>query len=79
MQNEMWLQKDNDYVSNAMKIRFYPAAVKRGQGSKLYEYNDKEYLDISAGWAVANIRYGNSKMAQALKGQYETLSFSSNI
>lgn len=79
MQNEMWLKKDNDYVSNALKIRFYPVAVKRAKGSKMYDYNDKEYLDISAGWAVANIGYGNEKMAQALKDQYETLSFSTNI
>src|SRR5699024_5791029 len=46
---------------------------------KLYDYDGKEYIDISAGWAVANIGYGNEKMAKALKEQYETLSFSANI
>src|SRR5690625_2983485 len=79
MQNEMWLKKDNDYVSNALKIRFYPVAIKRAKGAKMYDYNDKEYLDISAGWEVANIGYGHKKMSHALKDQYETLSFSTNI
>jgi len=75
----MWLEKDHQYVSDALKIRFYPLAVKSGKGTILRDYEDKEYLDISAGWAVANIGYGHEKMAAALKEQYETLSFSSNI
>ncbi|GAB3790751.1 aspartate aminotransferase family protein [Virgibacillus kimchii] len=78
-QNRAWLEKDNQYVSNALKIRFYPMAAKSGKGSKIYDYDGKEYLDISAGWAVANIGYGNEKMAEVLKEQYETLSFSTNI
>lgn len=79
MVNAKWLQKDEQYVADSLKIRFFPLALKAGKGSTLIDYNDKQYLDISAGWAVANIGYGNEKMAKALKDQYETLSFSSNI
>lgn len=76
---DSWVKKDDQYVSNALKIRFYPMAVKSAKGTNLYDYDEKEYLDISAGWAVANIGYGNEKMSQVLKEQYETLSFSTNI
>lgn len=78
-QNESLLKKDGQYVSDALKIRFYPIALKSGKGSILKDYDNKEYLDISAGWAVANIGYGHKKMASAIKEQYETLSFASNI
>ena len=78
-QADFWLEKDERYVSNSMKIRFYPMVTKSAKGTRLMDHNGKEYLDISAGWAVANIGYGHEKMANALKEQYETLSFSSDI
>ena len=77
--NSSWLQKDDQYVADSLKIRFYPVAIREGKGSKVIDYDGREYLDISAGWAVANIGYGNEKMANALKEQYEKLSFSTNI
>lgn len=78
-QTEKWLEKDRQYVSDALKIRFYPLAVKSGKGVVLRDFENNEYIDISAGWAVANIGYGHEKMASALQEQYKTLSFSSNI
>src|SRR5690625_4827953 len=79
MTNQNWLAKDSTFVADALKIRFYPIAIKGGKGVRLIDYHGKEYLDLSAGWAVANIGYGHPKMAQSLKQQYETLSFSTNI
>ncbi|PXW88109.1 aminotransferase class III [Pseudogracilibacillus auburnensis] len=79
MQNDKWLQKDDQYVADSLKIRFYPVAIQEGKGSKVVDFDGREFLDISAGWAVANIGYGNEKMAKRLKEQYEKLSFSSNI
>lgn len=79
MKNQRLLERDQKFVADSLKIRFYPIAIKEGKGSMLVDYNGKEYLDISAGWAVANIGYGNKKMAQAIKEQYEQMSFASSV
>lgn len=79
MKNQRLLERDQKFVADSLKIRFYPIAIKEGKGSMLVDYNGKEYLDISAGWAVANIGYGNKKMAQGIKEQYEQMSFASSV
>lgn len=79
MNNQRLLERDQKFVADSLKIRFYPIAIKEGKGSTLVDYNGKEYLDISAGWAVANIGYGNKKMAHAIKEQYEQMSFASSV
>lgn len=79
MSNNQLLERDKKFVADSLKIRFYPIAIKEGKGSTLIDYDGKEYLDISAGWAVANIGYGNEKMADAIKKQYDQMSFASSV
>lgn len=74
-----WYKRDENTVSDSMKVRFYPLVLEEGKGVHLYDCDGNEYLDISAGWGVASIGYGNERMADALKKQYESLSFSTNI
>src|SRR5699024_11801947 len=78
--NELKLLKnDENLISNALKIRFFPITIKSAKGTKVYDYNDKEYIDLTAGWAVSNIGYGNEKVADKIKEQYNKLSFTTQI
>lgn len=73
------LKKDTTNISNALKVRFNPIMIKSAKGLIIKDHNDKEYLDLTAGWAVASIGYGDSRVANKLAAQYEKLSFTSQL
>ncbi|MEC5423232.1 aspartate aminotransferase family protein [Virgibacillus sp. C22-A2] len=79
MNSEELLQADSKIISNALKIRFYPITVKAAKGTKIIDHQDKEYLDLTAGWAVANTGYGDKRVADKLQEQYEALSFTTQL
>ena len=79
MNQDTLLSAENKVISNALKIRFYPIAVASAFGSRLTDEAGVSYLDLSAGWAVAGIGYSHPRIAQKLKQQYETLSFTSQL
>lgn len=74
-----FLNTEDQVIANSLKIRFYPISVKSANGTKIIGQNDKEYLDITAGWAVAGIGYGHQRIGRKIKEQYETLSFTSQL
>ena len=47
--------RDAKIIANALKIRYTPFAVARGEGAYLFDEAGKRYLDFSAGWAVAGL------------------------
>lgn len=79
MEERLLLERDKKTIADALKIRFYPITVKSAKGTRIVDFSDKEYLDLTAGWAVANIGYGNERVADRLKEQYETLSFTTQL
>jgi len=79
MSNERFLEKISKSISNAQKIHFYPIMVKSAKGLTVTDHNDKEYLDLTAGWAVANIGYGDKRVSERLFDQYERLSFTTQL
>jgi acetylornithine/LysW-gamma-L-lysine aminotransferase len=46
-----------------------PIVIVRGKGASLFDENDVEYLDCSAGHGVANLGHGHPKIAEALHRQ----------
>jgi len=46
-----------------------PIAVERAQGSKLYDVEGKEYIDLFPGWAVSSLGYCHPAVVKALKQQ----------
>ena len=45
--------------------------IVRASGSKLYDINNKEYIDLIGGISVCNIGHGNKKVIEAIKIQAE--------
>lgn len=77
--SQTFLKAEEQVIANSLKIRFYPIAVKSAKGTRITGQNGAEYLDLTAGWAVAGIGYGHPRVSSKLKEQYESLSFTSQL
>ncbi|OCA88732.1 aspartate aminotransferase family protein [Pseudobacillus wudalianchiensis] len=79
MKEKSVLIQDQEFISNALKLRFHPITVTEGKGCYLFDENGRSFLDLTAGWAVANIGYGQESVAEKLKEQYIKLSFTTQL
>lgn len=59
-----FLYTEDQVIADSLKIRFYPIVVKSAKGMRVIDQSGQEYLDLAAGWAVANIGYGHLRMSQ---------------
>ena len=41
--------------------------IVRSEGSRIYDANGKEYIDLLAGWCVGNIGWGNEEVKDAIR------------
>ena len=57
----------------------YPIAVERGEGSRLWDYDGKEYIDLLAGIAVTALGHANEEIADAIATQARKLVHVSNL
>ena len=57
----------------------YPIAVKNGKGSRLWDYDGKEYVDLLAGIAVTSLGHCNEELAQVMEKQARKLIHVSNL
>lgn len=55
-----------------------PMVIVRGKGSRVWDADNKGYLDLFPGWAVSGIGYCHDKVVAALKSQSEKLLHASN-
>jgi predicted acetylornithine/succinylornithine family transaminase len=69
----------------AMESKYYmhvvnrqPVVIVRGEGTRVWDDQGKEYLDFTAGWAVNNVGHANDAMAEAIASQARTLLQTSN-
>lgn len=56
----------------------FPVVFDHGDGMNLYDVNGKEYLDFVSGIGVFALGYNNKKYKDALKGQIDKLTHTSN-
>jgi 4-aminobutyrate aminotransferase len=70
---------DDSLIADAIKLRFFPIAVERGQGCRLWDVEGKAYLDFTAGWAVANTGYSHPGVKQAVIDQLNRTTFAGLI
>ena len=59
-------------------VRRQPMVLERGEGTRVWDTDGKEYLDFTSGWAVNNIGHSNPVMAEAISKQARTLLQTSN-
>lgn len=57
----------------------YPLAIDHGKGSRLWDLDGKEYVDLLAGIAVTGLGHCNTEVIQALTAQAGTLWHVSNL
>jgi acetylornithine/N-succinyldiaminopimelate aminotransferase len=69
----------------AIESRYYmhvvnrqPVVIQRGQGARVWDTDDKEYLDFTAGWAVNNLGHCHPAVTEAIQEQAKTLLQTSN-
>lgn len=79
MNHEELLERDNKLIADGLKLRFHPITVASAKGCTIIDTNGKEYLDLTAGWAVANVGYGRKSIADIIHDQYLKLSFTTQL
>ncbi len=57
----------------------YPIVLVRGQGTRVWDMDGKEYLDFVSGLAVCNLGHCHPKVVKAVQSQVETLIHVSNF
>ena len=77
MTNQELIQFHEQYVMGTYGR--YPLALSHGQGSKLYDFDGKMYIDFAAGIGVSALGHGNPAWGQAIFDQAMRLGHTSNL
>lgn len=64
------------YVQSA---RRWPLALVRGEGSRVWDVDEKEYIDLTSGWGVTCLGHGHPALVEAICDQARTLMQTTNI
>ena len=70
------INRENKYYMQV--ARRQPVVIVKGQGTIVWDENDKEYLDFTAGWAVNNLGHCHPALVKAVQEQAQTLMQTSN-
>ena len=69
METKEVIEQNSKYVMNSYGR--IPVSFEKGEGTKIWDADGKEYLDFVAGIAVTNLGHGNKKVVDAIKAQAE--------
>jgi acetylornithine/succinyldiaminopimelate/putrescine aminotransferase len=75
-QSGAWIAPEKQYY--AQTVRRQPVVLVRGQGCRVWDVDDKEYLDLVAEWAVNNLEHPHPVVTHAIAEQTATLVQTSN-
>src|SRR5664280_2416452 len=67
--------RDSVALGDVLKVRFFPMAVASAKGCTITDVEGQDYLDFTAGWAVANTGYGPDEIVDAVTEQMRKTSF----
>jgi 4-aminobutyrate aminotransferase len=73
------LATDTALIADALKIRYAPMAIDRGEGCTLYDAAGRSWLDLGAGWAVAALGYNHPAVISAIEAQVRKTTFAGLI
>lgn len=71
------VELDNNYLFGNYGNRL-PVCFTRGQGDRLYDTADREYIDFFSGIAVTNLGHNHPKLTKAIQEQAEKILHTSN-
>ena len=75
-EKEIMLLADENIMNTYKR---FPVAMVKGSGTKLWDANGREYLDLVAGIAVCNLGHCHPDVVSAIKEQAENLMHVSNL
>lgn len=75
--NKYWFEKDLE--SYLPTFKRFPLALEKGKGSKVWDVEGREYLDMLAGIAVNNLGHCHPKVTEAICDQSKKLMHISNF
>ena len=59
-----WTEVESKYYM--FVVRRQPVVIVKGEGTKVWDVDGKEYLDFTSGWAVNNAGHANEAIAAAI-------------
>ena len=71
-----WMDLEKRYYM--FTVRRQPVVIARGEGTRVWDVEGKEYLDFVAGWASDNLGHSHPAITQAITEQASTLLQTSN-
>ena len=71
-----WQSIESKYYLHVVNRQ--PIVLVKGEGTRVWDIEGKEYLDFTSGWAVTNIGHANPVLADAIADQARTLIQTSN-
>lgn len=71
--NDDIVSRDEELFSSAGRIQYYPMAIKRGEGSYVWDHDGNKYLDFLASAAVNNVGHSHPEVVEAIGDQAEDL------
>ncbi len=60
-------------------VRRWPVALERGFGSRVWDVEGREFIDLTAGWGVTAIGHCHPELVEAISDQARTLMQTTNI
>ncbi|MCD8373041.1 MAG: aspartate aminotransferase family protein [Clostridia bacterium] len=77
MDSQYIIKEDKEYI--APTYARFPVALKEGKGSKLYDYEGKEYIDCGSGIAVNIFGVNDEEWKSAVIAQLGSIQHTSNL
>ena len=71
-----WIDMEKQYYM--FTVRRQPVVIVKGEGTRVWDVDGKEYLDFTSGWAVNNLGHCHPAITQAIVEQAATLLQTSN-
>ena len=71
-----WRSKESKYYMKVVNRQ--SIVIVKGDGTRVWDDQGKDYLDFTAGWAVNNIGHANPVITEAIQSQASTLLQTSN-
>lgn len=71
-----WIDLESKYYMQV--ARRQPIVIVRGEGTRVWDEDGKEYLDFTSGWAVNTLGHCHPALVHALEEQAHTLTQTSN-
>ena len=71
------IETDKKYVANTYNR--FPVEIVSGKGSRVYDKNGKEYIDMGTGIGVSAFGVGDEEWVKAVTEQLTTLQHTSNL